>query len=284
MKAKLLFPFIVLLIGCTTGNRPLTEAQKEAVKKEAVPVVKGFYDAMTANDTAKFLSSIDFNSDLVDVSPSGILNSSEMRKVASQYFAMVEKQTFETKYEVYTVVNPGCFIYSWYGKNGVYIKGGEPVIYDDLLGSYTFRKTNGEWKIVHVHESTKAPEISDPVKEFTKIEVDWGTALMNKDGKALESLYADEYMYISPKGRTYNKQQDISEIVGPTYKVLAPFKVSDINVQMYGTVVVVTGVTTSQSILDGKDISGSHNFMDMFTYRDGRWQCILTQSIPKPQK
>lgn len=221
---------------------------------------------------------------MIDVNASGILNSDEMRKVASQYFAMVEKQTFETKTEKYTVIDPGCFIYTWHGRNGVYIKGIEPIIYDDLLGSYTFKKTKGDWKIVHMHESEKVPEVSDPVKEFTKIEEQWGTAMQNKDGKALESLYADEYLYISSKGKLYNRQQDISEIVGPTYKVLAPFKLSDISVKMYRTVAVVTGVTTSQSILDGKDISGSHNFMDIFTYRDGRWQCILSQSMPKPAK
>jgi hypothetical protein len=277
MKAKLLFPFLMLLIGCTAGNKPLTEAQKEAVKKEAAPVVKSFYDAMTVNDTAKFLALIDFNSDLIDVNASGILNSDEMRKVASQYFAMVEKQTFETKTEKYTVIDPTCFIYTWHGRNGVYIKGIEPIIYDDLLGSYTFKKTKGDWKIVHMHESEKVPEVTDPVKEFTKIEEEWLTAVEKKDANALDKIYASEYKYIDSRGNIYDKQKDISEITGTSYKVLAPFKLSDINVKMYGIISVVTGVTTSKATLNGKDVSGSNFFTDVFVYRDGRWQCIITQ-------
>jgi ketosteroid isomerase-like protein len=284
MKAKLLFPFLVLLIGCTTGNSPLSEAQKEAVKKEAVPVVKDFYDAMAANDTAKFLSLIDFSSELVDVNPSGILNSDEMRKVASQYFAMVEKQTFETKTEKYTVVDPGCFIYTWQGRNGVYIKGIEPIIYDDLLGSYTFKKTKGDWKIVYMHESAKVPEVSDPVTEFTKIEEGWMTAITNKDTKALEQLYASEYRFIDSRGHVTDRQQDISEITGTAYKVLAPFVLSDLNVTLYGTVAMVTGSNAIKAMLNGKDISGTVSFTDFFVYRDGRWQCFFSQARSKPAK
>jgi len=283
MKAKLLFPFLVLLIGCTAGNKPLTEAQKGAVMKEAAPVVKSFFDALALNDTAKLMPLINDVPDVIYINPEGVVVGKEMKNSSLQFVAVVEKQSFETKFEKYTVIDPMCFIYSWYGKNGIYFKGGESVVNDNATGSYTFKKINSKWKLIYIHESVNAPVVSDPVKEFTKIENDWGTALLNKDGKALESLYASEYMYISPKGKIYSKQQDISEITGPTYKVLAPFKLSDITVKMYGTVAIVTGVTTSQSILDGKNISGSHNFMDIFTYRDGRWQCILTQSMPKPQ-
>ncbi|HNW56895.1 MAG TPA: nuclear transport factor 2 family protein [Bacteroidales bacterium] len=284
MKTKLLLPFFVLLIGCTAGNWPLTESQKEAVVKDAAPVVKAFYESMTVNDTAKLMSFMDFGPEMTVINIAGLFNSKEMRKTAGKFFAVVEKQTFETKSEKYTVVDPDCFIYTWYGKNGVYIKGGEPIIYDDLLGSYTFRKIKGEWKIIHLHESTKIPEVSDPVKMFTEIEQDWGTAVMDKDAAALDQLYATEYKFIDAGGHAYNKQQDISEITGPTYKLLAPWVLGDINVSSYGVVAMVTGTNTVKESLNGKEGSRTVSFTDFFVYRDGRWQCFFSQSRLKPAK
>lgn len=282
MKTKFFLPLLMLLIGCNVSTKPLTKAQEEAVKKDVAPVVKDFFDGLIANDTAKIFALMDFGPEMTAINTGGLFNGDVMKPSALQFFSIIEKQTFKTKNEKYTVINPACFIYTWQGENEVYFKGGESVFYDNLLGSYMFRKTGGSWKILYLHESILTPEISDPVMFFTKIEDDWGDALYRKDEKALGLLYAKEYMYISPKGKIYNKEQDISEIVGPTYKVLAPFKQSDVKVSMYGTVAVVTGITTSQSMLDGKNISGSHPYMDIFTYRDGRWQCILSQSIPKP--
>jgi ketosteroid isomerase-like protein len=284
MKSKLLLPLLVLLAGCNVSNQPLTEAQKDAVMKEAVPVVKSFFDALTVNDTTKLMLLINDVPDVIYINPGGAFTGKEMKKSSSQFVAVVEKQSFETKFEKYTVIDPGCFIYSWCGKNGIFFKGGASIINDNASGSYTFKKTDDKWKLIYIHESVNPPVVSDPVKEFTKIEEDWGNALYKKDAAALGLLYADEYMYISLSGKLYNKQQDISEIVSPAYKVMEPYKLSEINVNMYGMVAVVTGVTLSKSSLNGVDLSGSHNFMDIFTYRDGRWQCILSQNISKPQK
>ena len=284
MKSKLLFTLLVLLIGCNVSNTPLTETRKEAVIKEAAPVVKGFYDAMISNDTAKLMAFMDNSPETAIVNSSGVFTYDDMKKIVPQYFAGVEKQSFETKTEKYSVIDPSCFTYTWYGKNIVFIKGGEPIVYDDLMGSYTFRKTRSGWKVVYLHESVKTPEVADPVGAFTKLEEVWGDAMFKKDAKALDLIYASEYMYIDSKWKVNNKQQDISEITGPAYKVLAPFKYSDIKVSMYGTAAVVKGVVTSESIFNGRNISGNYNFMDIFVYRDGRWQCILSQYMPDQKK
>jgi ketosteroid isomerase-like protein len=284
MKSKLLLPLLVLLVGCNPANKPLTEAQKEAVIKEAAPVVKSFFDALAVNDTTKLMSMINDVPEVIYINPGGVFTGKEMERSASQFVATVEKQSFETKFEKYTVIDPGCFIYSWCGKNAIFFKGGVSILNDNASGSYTFKKTDDKWKLIYMHESVNPPVVSDPVREFTKIEDDWADALYKKDAKALGLLYADEYIYIDSNWRINNKEKDINEVVGPDYKVLAPYKLSDVKVNMYGTIAVVTGVTESKSILFGKDISGSHNFMDVFTYRDGRWQCILTQYMPKPKK
>lgn len=282
MKAKLLIPLIALLAGCNAANKPLTEAQKQAVLKEAAPVVKSMFDALAVNDTVKVISLCDNNPQTDIILPVGIFNYKEMRKFVSQSFAMVEKQSFETKTESYLVIDKTCFIYTWYGRNLVYIKGAGPIAYDDLFDSFTFKKTGDGWKLVHLHESSKEPDISDPVKFFTKVEDEWGDAIYRKDAKALDLIFADEFIHIRSKGNISYKQEDINELTGPSFKLLAPIKLSDINVRMYGTVAVIIGTSTSESVFNGQKISSSFSFMDIMTYRDGRWQCIITQYIQKP--
>ena len=284
MKAKLLIPLLALLVGCNAANKPLTEAQKQAVLKEAEPVVKSFFDAIIANDTAKMMSYVYDNPETDLILPVGIFTCKEMRKFVSQYFAMVEKQSVETKIERYSVIDKTSFVYSWLGRNVVYLKEGNPIVNEDLFDSYTFMKTGDGWKIIHMHESLKDPDVPDPVQFFTKIENEWGDAIYRKDAKVLDRIYADEYMYIDIKGNVINKQQNISDVTGSVYKALTPLELSDINVKMYGTVAVVTGKVKSTFTYNGVKTSGSQNFMDIFTYRDGRWQCILTQYIQKPEK
>jgi ketosteroid isomerase-like protein len=284
MKTRFLIPFILFLIGCSTGVSPLTEKQKNIVKSEGEVAVKELFNAFSENDSAKVMALIPANPDLSLVGTSGILNYPDFRKLAIQFFPKIEKQTFVTRTEKYAVIDPACFIYTWYGKNGVSFKNGESVVYDDYLISMVFRKISGEWKMVYDHESFKYPQPADPVKEFTRIENEWNTAMLNKDGKALDLLYAKEYIYTEPTGKTSNKQQDIELLTGGRYKILAQPGLSDISVTMYETVALVRGMNSVKATLDGKDASGTNMFTDVFVWRDGRWQCVSTQSVKVQKK
>ena len=176
------------------------------------------------------------------------------------------------------------FIYTWYGNNGLIMKTGEKAMYENLQGSYAFYKTGDGWKMAYVHESQRNPSISDPVKEFTKIETDWTSAIMNKDQNALDRLYAKEYAYTNLSGKVNNKEADIAEIMSGQYKLLALPIFTNIKAQLYGNMAVVTGIVTSKATLNGKDVSGSNQFTDVFIWREGRWQCISTQGNQIPKK
>jgi ketosteroid isomerase-like protein len=152
-----------------------------------------------------------------------------------------------------------------------------------------YKKINGQWKVVvdAGNDDKSIQELLAPistVEEFTTIENNWNNAIFKKDAKALDLLYAKEYTYTDPEGKVYNKQQDISEATSPNYKSLAPSVINDINVNLYGNVAVVKGLYTVKATLNGKDISGTNRFVDVFVMRDGRWQCVSTQSSKLPKK
>jgi len=113
-------------------------------------------------------------------------------------------------------------------------------------------------------------------KELIKLENDWSTAVMKHDAKALESLYATEYIATDATGKTYNKAEAIKADASPN-TVVTSFVLSDLKVHIYGQTGVVTGVNTIKATSDGKDVSGGYRFTDVFVKRDGRWQCVATQ-------
>lgn len=156
MKARLLIPLLLLLSACIY-NKPMTDEQKALVKEEGSAAVKEFFDALTVNNaqtiTGIFENSADFNY----VVAGEVYNYDKMLEMANQVLPLVERQTFDTKFEHYVIVDPSCFIYTWCGKNGMYMKSGEEVIMEDYLVTYGFRKHEEGWKLFVGHESEKAP-------------------------------------------------------------------------------------------------------------------------------
>lgn len=152
-----------------------------------------------------------------------------------------------------------------------------------------YKKINRQWKVA-VDAGTDDKSIQEllaptsTVEEFTAIENGWNNAIFKKDEKALDLLYAKEYTYIDPTGRVFNKQQDIAEIISANYKPVAESVLSDISVDTYGNIAVVKGLNTTKATLNGKDISGTYRFVDVLIMRDGRWQCVSTQSSKLAKK
>jgi ketosteroid isomerase-like protein len=175
------------------------------------------------------------------------------------------------------------------GSNTMKMKTPNGIIEEADKGVDIWRKIDGKWKAVLTIWNSNKPteEIVAPVASvdvFTRLENEWNNATFKKDAKALDLLYAKEYTYTDPTGKVYDKQQDISEVTSGNYKPKALSVLSDIKVNSYGNVAVVKGLNVSKATLNGKDISGTYRFVDVFVMRDGRWQCVSTQSSILPKK
>lgn len=154
MKTKLLILFLLLMAACTT-DKPMTDEQKAAVKVEGSVAVNEFFDAMKNSDLQKMLSMSENTSDFTYITGGEILTSEMQQEMATQYLPYVERQTFITKFEKYIIINTTCFIYLWQGDNGMYMTSGDSTMLQDYVLSYTFRKSDGQWKLFFGHESQK---------------------------------------------------------------------------------------------------------------------------------
>jgi ketosteroid isomerase-like protein len=285
-KIVVLFCICIALIGCTRNPKVDTVAEAEAIRS----IENQWTIAFQNKDIDKILSFA--SSEAVVMEPNNIIyiGLQASRKQLEKIFAdtTILWNTTSSAIDIVEVSASGDLAYVR-GINRSKIKTQTGIGENSDKWIDIWKKTDGKWKnIVQIWNSNNpTEEMTAPVATvelFTRLENEWNNATFKKDAKALNLLYAKEYTFIDQTGKVYDKQQDISEVISGNYKLDAPSVLSDIKVNTYGTVAVVKGLNTVKAKLNGKDISGTFRFVDVFVMRDGRWQCVSTQSSKLPDK
>ncbi len=285
-KIVVLFCICIALIGCTRNPKVDTVAEAEAIRS----IENQWTVALQNKDIDKILSFA--SSEAVVMEPNNVIyiGLQASRKQLEKIFAdtTILWNTTSSAIDIVEVSASGDLAYVR-GINRSKIKTQTGIGENSDKWIDVWKKTDGKWKnIVQIWNSNNpTEEMTAPVATvelFTRLENEWNNATFKKDAKALDLLYAKEYTFIDQTGKVYDKQQDISEVISGNYKLDAPSVLSDIKVNTYGTVAVVKGLNTVKAKLNGKDISGTFRFVDVFVMRDGRWQCVSTQSSKLPDK
>ena len=120
-----------------------------------------------------------------------------------------------------------------------------------------------------------------PEQALLTLETAWSQAVVNREVAILDRFYAEEYIFTNEDGVASNKAKEIADITSGTFR-LNSFRFSDLKVRLYGDVALVTGQNNITGRWEdiAKDVSGPYRFTDVFVKRDGRWQCVASQSSP----
>lgn len=113
-------------------------------------------------------------------------------------------------------------------------------------------------------------------QELIKLERDYAKALIARDRPFLDAYYAPDFRGGNWMG-FWTKSTMLQAILDDRYEV-SSMVVSDLKVQLQGSVGIVQGVSTEVSRVNGKDTSGRWTFTDVFARRDGRWQAIASHT------
>lgn len=269
----------ILMCNCQGSNK----SDKDAIRS----LVVQWDDALRAKDNNKFIELLAPDVvGLYDNSPI-LVGQDAFRKDNETWFASnIDFSSWESKTD--TIVVSGILAYT----RGIYhytmnTQSGPVKDVGKLVTIW--KKIDGKWKVIADASNRDLPSEQTlaqvgTVEAFTRIENDWNSAVINKDANALDLLYAKEYTSTGNDGKVYNKQKDISDIISGSYKIISPPVISDIRVNLSGNVAVVNGINTYKGIYNGKDVSGSYGFLDVFVMRDGRWQCISTMASKLTKK
>ncbi len=275
-----LFLLFSILAGCTRLPSSLIKDETDAIRN-----LEEQWIADTKNrDVDKFMSVYAPRIALMPQDAPVIIGTQSAREQIEPMLAdtTMQWETFSGTMDTIEVSQSGDMGYvRWSQRVNVNAPGGP--VEAAFKGVDILKKIDGKWKVVvNIWNSDKPlaepPSSASLTDEFTRLEQEWSTAIQNKDSMALNQLYAKEYIYTNENGMTFNRQQDINDIISGSYKSLAPSVISDVSVNLFGNVAVVNGLNSIKATYKGKDISGKYRFSDVFVMRDGRWQCVSTHA------
>ena len=125
-------------------------------------------------------------------------------------------------------------------------------------------------------EQPKADSDAAISQTLQAMEQAWLNAEKNHDAAAFYKLVADDWIAISPEGKSQTKAERAAEI--KTAHIVSA-TLGDINVRVFGDTAVVTGTDDEITMTDGKKSSDHYVWTDVFVKRNGKWLAVASQTV-----
>ena len=111
----------------------------------------------------------------------------------------------------------------------------------------------------------------------------WNQAYKAGDTKALDSILDNSIVLVNDDGSVQTKMEFLASVketlAQPTsqQQQVAP---ESLNVHVYGTTAIATGVMRVKGIESGKPYTRRERFVDTWVYKAGNWVCVGTNATP----
>lgn len=110
-----------------------------------------------------------------------------------------------------------------------------------------------------------------------QLEKDWDKAFRAKDLVFLERVLADEFVATYGDGSLGNKAKEL-ELAKEFNKQVDSSTQDEFQVKVYGDTAIVWFRQTLTGPSKGKQLEVIYRYVDVFVLREGRWQCVSSQS------
>jgi ketosteroid isomerase-like protein len=135
------------------------------------------------------------------------------------------------------------------------------------------------------HAQENAGDSSAVQANLKQMEDAWVKALVNKDQAAVGNVIADDFAGFNPEGKHVTKSQLLDEMKNEP-NTLSSAVNDNMDVHVYGpNLATVSGTTTEKGKdKDGKQFTRSYAWVDTWTERNGKWQCIAEGVVQLKKK
>jgi ketosteroid isomerase-like protein len=110
-----------------------------------------------------------------------------------------------------------------------------------------------------------------------KLERDWDFAFHHKDVPFIENVLATEFVATYAEGQRADRATEIQNAKEFNQQIDAS-ELGEFIVKVYGDTAVVWFTQKMTGPSKGETITLTFRYMDVFVLRDGRWQCVASQS------
>ena len=106
---------------------------------------------------------------------------------------------------------------------------------------------------------------------------DWDEAFHHKDLAFLGTVLADEFRVTYSDGSRGDKAREL-KLAAEFNQQIDSATLDDFTVKVYGDTAIVWFMERLVGPSKGRQLTITLKFMDVFVMRDGRWQCVASQS------
>jgi ketosteroid isomerase-like protein len=121
----------------------------------------------------------------------------------------------------------------------------------------------------------KAESDTEISQTLQAIEQAWLNAEKNHDAAAFEKVVADDWIAITPEGKSQTKAERAAEVKSGH---IDSATLGDMKVRVFGDTAVVTGTDDEVSTEDGKKSNNHYVWTDVFVRRNGKWLAVASQT------
>jgi ketosteroid isomerase-like protein len=129
---------------------------------------------------------------------------------------------------------------------------------------------------VTVSGGQSAPVRSDQ-QVLIKLERDWDAAFHRKDVVFIDSVLAEEFVSTYGDGSRGDRAKEL-KLAAEFNQQIDSSTLDEFVVKVYGDTAVVWFTQRLVGPSKGQPLTLTYRYVDVFVMRDGRWQCVASQS------
>ncbi len=125
--------------------------------------------------------------------------------------------------------------------------------------------------------AAQAPAVKSDQQTLIELERQWNDAFYRKDVRFIERVLADEFVATYDDGSRGDKTKELALAAEFSQQVESAIQ-DDFTVRVYGDAAVVWFTLRLTGQRQGQPAELTLRFVDVFVWRDSRWQCVSSQS------
>ena len=138
----------------------MQEVDTNQIAKEVKNVLNSLTRYSEEAQLDLFLNGYDKSPSFLQFSSDGKMrNYEELKEICTGYYTALKEQKVSTLMEKVNVVDEDLAIVGWTGNIVAQFKNGDSMIMNNYSITNVLKKIDGEWKIIHSHESALPPVI-----------------------------------------------------------------------------------------------------------------------------
>ena len=119
------------------------------------------------------------------------------------------------------------------------------------------------------------PAPGDEVAEFRQMAQNLAAAYLRGDRAFVDALLTDDWTSTDYRGRIWTKA-DVLAMFNGQRPPMTKAEIDVDRVRLLGDVAIVTGRSVSAGEVDGRAVSITQRYTDVYVRRDGRWRIVIS--------